>query len=124
MRYWTSFRRAQPALRRMNTGLSIWRNTRNSLRNRRQTGDAQRQGVSLMTMHSAKGLEFRVVYILDANEGVTPHHKAVLDPDVEEERRMFYVAMTRAKERLHIYHVKERYRKKQAISRFAEEAEG
>ena len=86
--------------------------------------DAQRQGVSLMTMHSAKGLEFRVVYILDANEGVTPHHKAVLDPDVEEERRMFYVAMTRAKERLHIYHVKERYRKKQAKSRFAEEAEG
>ena len=86
--------------------------------------DTQRQGVSLMTMHSAKGLEFRVVYILDANEGVTPHHKAVLDPDVEEERRMFYVAMTRAKERLHIYHVKERYRKKQAISRFAEEAEG
>ena len=38
LRYWTSFRRAQPALRRMNTGLSIWRNTRNSLRNRRQTG--------------------------------------------------------------------------------------
>ena len=44
--------------------------------------------------------------------------------EVEEERRMFYVAMTRARERLHIYHVKERYRKKQAISRFAEEAEG
>lgn len=86
--------------------------------------DEQRQGVSLMTMHSAKGLEFRVVYILDANEGVTPHHKAVLDPDVEEERRMFYVAMTRARERLHIYHVKERYRRKQAKSRFAEEAEG
>ena len=43
--------------------------------------DAQRQGVSLMTMHSAKGLEFRVVYILDANEGITPHHKAVLDQD-------------------------------------------
>ena len=93
---------------------------------KKQAGDrnAERQGVSLMTMHSAKGLEFRVVYILDANEGVTPHHKAVLDPDVEEERRMFYVAMTRARERLHIYHVKERYRKKQAKSRFAEEAEG
>ena len=82
-----------------------------------------RQGVSLMTMHSAKGLEFKVVYILDANEGITPHHKAVLEPDVEEERRMFYVAMTRAKERLHIYYVKERYRKKQDRSRFAEEAE-
>ncbi len=36
-----------------------------------------------------------MVYILDANEGVTPHHKAVLDADMEEERRMFYVAMTR-----------------------------
>ena len=79
-------------------------------------------GVSLMTMHSAKGLEYKVVYILDANEGITPHHKAVLDPDVEEERRMFYVAMTRAKERLHIYYAKERYHRKQDISRFAEEA--
>lgn len=87
-----------------------------------QGGDGQDKGVSLMTMHSSKGLEFRVVYILDANEGITPHHKAVLDPDVEEERRMFYVAMTRAKERLHIYYVKERYHKKQEISRFAEEA--
>ena len=97
---------------------------REQLLKQAQGGNGPGQGVSLMTMHSAKGLEFRVVYILDANEGVTPHHKAVLDPDVEEERRMFYVAMTRAKERLHIYHVKERYRKKQAISRFAEEAEG
>lgn len=78
-------------------------------------------GVSLMTMHSSKGLEFRVVYILDANEGITPHHKAVLDPDMEEERRMFYVAMTRAKERLHICHAKERYHKKQEPSRFIEE---
>ena len=75
-----------------------------------------------MTMHSSKGLEFRVVYILDANEGITPHHKAVLDQDMEEERRMFYVAMTRAKERLHIYYVKERYHKKQEVSRFVKEA--
>ena len=86
--------------------------------------EEEHQGVSLMTMHSAKGLEFRVVYILDANEGITPHHKAVLDPDVEEERRMFYVAMTRAKERLHICYVRERYRRKQGKSRFAEEAQG
>lgn len=75
-------------------------------------------GVTLMTMHSSKGLEFKVVYIIDANEGITPHHKAVLDADLEEERRMFYVAMTRAKERLHIYSVKERYGKRQEISRF------
>ena len=74
-------------------------------------------------MHSSKGLEFRVVYVLDANEGVTPHNKAVLEPDLEEERRMFYVAMTRAKERLHIYYARERYHKKQAVSRFVQEAE-
>ena len=42
--------------------------------------------------------------------------------EVEEERRMFYVAMTRAKERLHIYYVKERYHKKQEVSRFVKEA--
>ena len=45
--------------------------------------------VSLMTMHSAKSLEFPIVYILDACERVTPHHKAVLEADLEEERRMF-----------------------------------
>lgn len=81
----------------------------------------KQEGVCLMTMHSAKGLEFKVVYILDANEGVTPHRKAFLSQDIEEERRMFYVAMTRAKERLHIYCVGERYHKKQDISRFVEE---
>ncbi|MCC8023699.1 MAG: ATP-dependent helicase [Clostridium sp.] len=86
-------------------------------RSRDETGT----GVSLMTMHSAKGLEYQVVYILDANEGISPHHRAVLNPDVEEERRMFYVAMTRAKERLHLYYVKERYHKKQEVSRFVEE---
>ena len=78
-------------------------------------------GVALMTMHSSKGLEYRIVYILDANEGVTPHHKAVLPADMEEERRMFYVAMTRAKERLHVNYVRERYSKKQEVSRFVRE---
>ncbi|MDO5416099.1 MAG: ATP-dependent helicase [Lachnospiraceae bacterium] len=90
---------------------------------KQQAADRNRkkEGVSLMTMHSSKGLEFRIVYILDANEGVTPHHKAFLDADMEEERRMFYVAMTRAKERLHVYYVKERYHKKQEVSRFVRE---
>ncbi|MCI9595196.1 MAG: ATP-dependent helicase [Lachnospiraceae bacterium] len=81
----------------------------------------KKEGISLMTMHSSKGLEFRIVYLLDANEGVTPHHKAFLDADMEEERRMFYVAMTRAKERLHVYYVKERYHKQQEVSRFVRE---
>ena len=80
------------------------------------------EGVRLMTMHSSKGLEFRVVFLLDANEGVTPHNKAALDADMEEERRMFYVAMTRAKDRLHVYWVRERYHRRQEVSRFVKEA--
>lgn len=94
---------------------------REQLLKQAQGENGPEKGVSLMTMHSSKGLEFRVVYILDANEGITPHHKAVLDQDLEEERRMFYVAMTRAKERLHVYYVKERYHKKQEVSRFVKE---
>lgn len=86
-----------------------------------QAKERNMDGVALMTMHSSKGLEYRIVYILDANEGTTPHHKAVLPADVEEERRMFYVAMTRAKERLHVNYVRERYSKKQEVSRFVRE---
>lgn len=91
------------------------------LREQAQLQKTERQGVSLMTMHSSKGLEFPIVFILDANEGITPHRKAVLDADIEEERRMFYVAMTRAKERLHVCYVKERYGRKQERSRFVSE---
>ena len=78
----------------------------------------------LMTMHGAKGLEFRCVFIPDANEGVTPHGKSVLHEDMEEERRMFYVAMTRAKEHLHIFYLKERFGKETEVSRFVEEITG
>ena len=74
--------------------------------------------ITLATMHSAKGLEFPIVYILDANEGITPHSRAMLDEDMEEERRLFYVAMTRAKTRQHVYAVRERYHKKAEVSRF------
>ena len=77
--------------------------------------------VTLATMHSSKGLEFQIVFIVDANEGITPHKKAVLDADLEEERRLFYVAMTRAKEFLHIYSAKERYNKDMKSSRFVDE---
>jgi len=64
--------------------------------------------VTLSTMHSAKGLEYPVVFVVDANEGIVPHHKAGLPADIEEERRLFYVALTRAKDRLHVAAVKER----------------
>ncbi len=78
-------------------------------------------GVTLSTMHSAKGLEYRIVFVVDANEGICPHHKAALPADIEEERRLFYVAMTRAKERLHLCAVRERYHRKQELSRFVRE---
>ncbi len=86
--------------------------------------ESSQDSISLMTMHSSKGLEFPIVYIIDANERVTPHHKAVLDADIEEERRMFYVAMTRAKDRLHVTYAKERYGKPQDRSRFIDEYMG
>lgn len=91
------------------------------IRQQAHNRDRSQDSVSLMTMHSAKGLEFPIVYILDANEQITPHHKAVLDADLEEERRMFYVAMTRAKDRLHVSYSKERYGKPQERSRFIDE---
>ena len=77
--------------------------------------------VMLLTMHGAKGLEYECVFIPDVNEGVIPHSRSVLDEDMEEERRMLYVAMTRAKRHLHIYYLKERYNKEADVSRFIEE---
>jgi DNA helicase-2/ATP-dependent DNA helicase PcrA len=77
--------------------------------------------VMIATMHSSKGLEFQIVFIVDANEGITPHKKAVLAEDLEEERRLFYVAMTRAKENLYILSAKERYNKVMQWSRFIDE---
>ena len=56
--------------------------------------------VVFMTMHGSKGLEYDKVFILHCNETVTPHKKAVSEAEIEEERRMFYVAMTRAKKEL------------------------
>ncbi|MCI8373493.1 MAG: ATP-dependent helicase [Lachnospiraceae bacterium] len=79
------------------------------------------QAVTLSTMHASKGLEYRIVIMIDANEGITPHHKSVLDEDLEEERRMFYVAMTRAKEKLHIFYSMNRYNKQLQPSRFVGE---
>ena len=56
--------------------------------------------VTLMTMHASKGLEFRMVFIIGANEGIIPSWRCKGEKDVEEERRLFYVAMTRAEEYL------------------------
>lgn len=58
--------------------------------------------VQMLTMHAAKGLEFKVVFIIGANEGITPHWRAETTKEIEEERRLFYVAMTRAEKLLFI----------------------
>lgn len=78
-------------------------------------------GVTLTTMHSAKGLEYEVVFIMDMNEGITPHKKAVKEADLEEERRLMYVALTRAKTYLFLYSVKEMYQKEVKPSRYLAE---
>lgn len=82
---------------------------------------AKKDGIELATMHSSKGLEYKTVIIIDALEGVTPHKKAVLPEDIEEERRLFYVAMTRAILQLHVFYPIERYGKDTKPSRFVEE---
>jgi len=80
------------------------------------------ESVTLTTLHSAKGLEYENVYIIDVNEGIMPYKKAVLDGDIEEERRMFYVGMTRAKKNLHLFSVKQLNQKDADISRFIAES--
>lgn len=78
-----------------------------------------RTGISLMTMHSAKGLEFDVVYIIDFIEGVMPYKKAKTPSELEEERRMVYVAMTRARNELYMYSPIRKGSKSCTISRFS-----
>ncbi len=76
----------------------------------------QQQGVALMTLHAAKGLEFKQVYLIGVEEGILPHSNSMDEADnpqqaLEEERRLMYVGMTRAKHKLHISYVKRRKRK-------------
>lgn len=83
--------------------------------------NGEKEGVNLMTMHAAKGLEFDTVFVIEANEGSCPYKKATTDEEIEEERRLFYVAMTRAKRKLVISYVKEKNGKDLLPSRFVSE---
>lgn len=77
--------------------------------------------VSLATLHSSKGLEYAVVFIVDVNEDIMPYKKAVLPAELEEERRMFYVGMTRAKDRLHLCYSRKINGREMEPSRFLTE---
>jgi DNA helicase-2/ATP-dependent DNA helicase PcrA len=102
----------------MDSGLYPWLNRISLIT--KDDGETDNLGkVSLMTIHSAKGLEFPVVFIADAEEGLIPHEKSITDEhetpsetagSIEEERRLFYVAITRAREKLYITSCQKRRR--------------
>lgn len=91
---------------------------RNELIEARKKSNENDNGVRLMTFHSSKGLEFDIVYIIDVNEGSVPYKKAKGADEIEEERRMLYVAMTRAKKKLFICYCKENFGKSIGKSNF------
>ncbi len=78
-------------------------------------------GVTLMTFHASKGLEFETVYVIDLVEGCVPSHRAKTEEQIEEERRALYVAMTRAKNELYVLSSRERLGRTPDESRFAKE---
>ena len=71
-----------------------------------------------MTVHASKGLEFKRVWIPDCNEGIIPHGRMPDEKTVDEERRIFYVAMTRAISELNIFYIKQTENTKYVPSRF------
>jgi DNA helicase-2/ATP-dependent DNA helicase PcrA len=71
--------------------------------------DQSTESVHLMTLHSAKGLEFNTVFIIGLEEGIFPHSRSVMSSnEMEEERRLMYVGITRAKEKIYLLYTKER----------------
>jgi len=88
-------------------------------------GRVERRGetdsLNLMTFHASKGLEFRRVYLIDLNEGLVPHRRAKTKEEIEEERRVLYVAMTRAKEELYLLYTEKRGGREIPPSRFLRE---
>ncbi|HSD98251.1 MAG TPA: UvrD-helicase domain-containing protein [Patescibacteria group bacterium] len=85
--------------------------------------DGQKNAITLMTLHAAKGLEFPVVFMIGMEEGLFPHSRALMDKnELEEERRLCYVGMTRAREKLFLSYTRKRLyfgqRNSNVISRF------
>lgn len=91
---------------------------RNAFRPDEGDNAKQKPAVTIQTFHRSKGLEYRHVILCDCNELVTPHKKALLPEQIAEERRLFYVAMTRACEHLTLCYVKKRLSHEMLPSRF------
>ena len=88
-------------------------------RGHRRVPDPDRDiGVRILTYHASKGLEFDYVIMPGLNEGSVPHKKAVSEKEMEEERRMFYVGMTRARERLFLFYRTGTKEEPETMSRF------
>ena len=92
-----------------------------TLRVKERQKSMEQEGVRLMTLHAAKGLEFDTVWLIEVNEGQIPYKKAKTDQQTEEERRLFYVGMTRAREQLTVCYVKTKNGKASDPSRFVDE---
>ena len=92
-----------------------------TLRIKERQKSMEQEGVRLMTLHAAKGLEFDTVWLIEVNEGQIPYKKAKADQQTEEERRLFYVGMTRAREQLTVCYVKTKNGKASDPSRFVDE---
>lgn len=84
----------------------------------------EEEAVDIMTYHGAKGLEWPVVFLPDVVEGITPYKRAQSNDELEEERRMFYVALTRAKNKVHIYSLFKDEKHKKSPSIFIKELKG
>lgn len=82
--------------------LEYLEDTSKTLESMRKEKCTNKRGVRIMTMHASKGLEFKAVILPDLNEGIVPSRKSITIEEIEEERRMLYVAMTRAKEELYL----------------------
>ncbi|MCX6048406.1 MAG: ATP-binding domain-containing protein [Chloroflexi bacterium] len=97
------------------------------LQNETDDYDPRADRVTLMTLHAAKGLEFPVVLMVGCEENLLPYQRADKPTDVEEERRLFYVGMTRAQKKLVLTHAKTRFlfgqRMENAASRFLNDIE-
>ena len=91
--------------------------------NKKRSEEQNNNAITLMTLHSAKGLEFPVVFMVGMEEGLFPHSRSMMDPnELEEERRLCYVGITRAKEKLYLTYTRQRLyfgtRSNNLVSRF------